>query len=130
MQNPMNHILLLYAISAAALLLLLYHFCSLKIELAKAVRRRGDAEALARLDAGLVEVRSALEAHAGDGSAGPSSLGPQGLPMRAAMDVNRRAQALRLYRRGEMAETISAALNLPVAEVKLLLKLQGTPGQK
>jgi len=45
-----------------------------------------------------------------------------GVP-KPGMNVVKRAQALRLYRRGERPEKIAAALELPRQEVDLLLKV-------
>ena len=40
------------------------------------------------------------------------------------LNLTRRAQALRMHRRGESVETIAAALSAPRNEIDLLLKLQ------
>lgn len=45
-----------------------------------------------------------------------------GLP-KPGMNVMKRSQALRMHRRGERAEQIAAALELPRQEVELLLKV-------
>jgi DNA-binding NarL/FixJ family response regulator len=42
---------------------------------------------------------------------------------RPGMNLNRRSQALRLYRRGEPAARIAQELGLPVQEVELLIKV-------
>lgn len=42
---------------------------------------------------------------------------------RPGMNLNKRSQALRLSRRGDSAEQIAAALELPRQEVELLLKV-------
>jgi hypothetical protein len=44
-------------------------------------------------------------------------------PPRAGMNLDRRSQALRMHRRGESPAQIAAALNLPLQEVDLLLKV-------
>ena len=46
-----------------------------------------------------------------------------GLPLRAGINLSRRSQALRLYRRGETPEQIAASLMVPTGEVRLLLKV-------
>jgi hypothetical protein len=42
---------------------------------------------------------------------------------RAAINLHPRAEALRMLRRGSDEHTVSAALNLPLADVKLLQKV-------
>lgn len=44
-------------------------------------------------------------------------------PPRSGINLNKRAQALQLFRRGEGAERIAAVLSLPAAEVDLLIKV-------
>jgi len=43
----------------------------------------------------------------------------------AGLNLTRRAQALRMHRRGESLPTIAAALQTPRNEIELLLKLHG-----
>jgi hypothetical protein len=42
---------------------------------------------------------------------------------RASLNLNKRTQVLRMYRRGERSENIAASLSLPRREVELLLKI-------
>lgn len=42
---------------------------------------------------------------------------------RAGLNLSTRSQALRLYRRGDSAEQIAAALEVPCQEVQLLIKV-------
>ena len=58
---------------------------------------------------------------AGEGSDGESA--PPGLPLRVGINLSRRSQALRMYRRGETPEQIAASLMVPTGEVRLLLKV-------
>ena len=44
-------------------------------------------------------------------------------PARSGMNLNKRTQAARMFRRGERPEQIAAALSLPQNEVALLLKV-------
>lgn len=44
-------------------------------------------------------------------------------PPRAGLNLTTRAQALRMYRRGEPPERIAAALHVPENEVRLLIKV-------
>jgi hypothetical protein len=60
-------------------------------------------------------------AQAGEGSDFESA--PPGSPLRAGINLSRRSQALRLYRRGETPEQIAASLMVPTGEVRLLLKV-------
>ncbi len=48
---------------------------------------------------------------------------PQLSAPKPSMNLARRSQALRMYRRGERPEQIAAALGIPQGEVDLLLKL-------
>ena len=47
---------------------------------------------------------------------------PPGLP-KPGLNLSKRSHALRMHRRGEGAEQIAAALDLPRQEVELLLKV-------
>ena len=51
----------------------------------------------------------------------PVAVAP-GLP-KPGMNLNKRSQALRMHRRGETADRIAAALELPRQEVELLIKV-------
>jgi len=48
---------------------------------------------------------------------------PSAAPVKHGLNVSRRFQALRLYRRGERPEQIAAALGVPVREIELLIKV-------
>jgi hypothetical protein len=62
-------------------------------------------------------LRSAVE-HSEQSAAPPAvAFAPSG------MNLTKRSQVLRMYRRGEQPESIAAALHLPRTEVDLLLKL-------
>jgi len=54
-----------------------------------------------------------------------SSVRPAGLApgVRNAMNLTKRAQALRMYRRGDPPEQIAALLDVPSQEIELLLKV-------
>jgi len=52
----------------------------------------------------------------------PQAAAPAGVP-RGGFNLNKRTQVLRMHRRGESAEQISASLELPRQEVELLLKV-------
>jgi len=48
---------------------------------------------------------------------------PLAVPVRSGINLSRRSQALRLYRRGETPEQIASSLMVPTGEVRLLLKV-------
>ena len=76
-------------------------------------------------DAGLQSVRDSLEALAAqlhDLQNHPPVAPPPGLP-KPGLNLSKRSHALRMHRRGEGAEQIAAALDLPRQEVELLLKV-------
>ena len=49
--------------------------------------------------------------------------GPQPATQRAALNLSKRSQALRMHRRGEAPQNIAAALEIPRQELELLLKV-------
>lgn len=124
--GPLAQTLLQCGISAATLLACLLVFLSLKRENAH-LRRRAQADrdavrqnlsafqsSLARLEAALAEKESAVAAP------------PPATPRMESMNINKRSQVLRLFRRGESPEQIAATLGLPRSEVDLLLKVHRT----
>jgi hypothetical protein len=48
---------------------------------------------------------------------------PPAVPQRAALNLSKRSQALRMHRRGETPQKIAAALEIPRQELELLLKV-------
>jgi hypothetical protein len=52
-----------------------------------------------------------------------ASTSPVPLAPRAALNLDKRSQALRMHRRGESPADIAAALGIPLQEVHLLLKV-------
>jgi cell division protein FtsB len=76
-------------------------------------------------DAGLQTLRDTVDALAAqihDLQNHPSVAPPPGLP-KPGINLNKRSRALGMHRRGEGAEQIAAALELPRQEVDLLLKV-------
>lgn len=109
---------------AAALILCVYVFVSLKKEIHSLRRRlekneQGQQAALQGIQGELDSVRQ--DVRDVDEKAG-AMVAPT--PPRSGLNLNTRSQALRMYRRGEVSENIAAALGLPRREVDLLLKVQ------
>jgi hypothetical protein len=107
----------LYSFLALALIACLVLFASMKKEIALVRRsvtdgRDSAAASAANLAANLAALRQDSE------TTDLASLAGQEL------NLTRRAQALRMQRRGESAGTIAAALRLPRNEIDLLLKVQ------
>lgn len=75
-------------------------------------RESADAE-LQKLSESLEEMRGVLNAE-------PE---PLASPNALSLNLTKRAQALRMHRRGETLTSISAALQAPLSEIELLLKL-------
>lgn len=77
-----------------------------------------------RLDAEVRELRSNLEAFSAEiRHLQQERTVHEGRVPRAGLNLNKRSQAIRMHRRGESAEAIAAALDLPRREVDLLLKV-------
>lgn len=86
-------------------------------------RRAGDKQS--RSDAELQALRDSVDALAAqvhDLRNRPFVAPPPGLP-KPGLNLSKRSHALRMQRRGEGAEQIAAALELPRQEVDLLLKV-------
>ena len=113
-----------FILTTAGLVLCVYVFLSLKEELQVSKNRLDNNEV--RLEAALQGLQAELDnlrkgVREADERAG---LMVAPTPPRSGFNLNKRSQALRMYRRGEVSENIAAALNLPRREVDLLLKLQ------
>ena len=70
----------------------------------------------------LRETVDALAAQLHDLQKHPPAAAPPGFP-KPGLNLSKRSHALRMHRRGERAEQIAAALDLPRQEVDLLLKV-------
>lgn len=113
----------LQALLAAGLGACVYLFASFKHDLRNIekrwVRRLDAAQADAeRLRAELLETRDRL--HETEESAG-LLVAPQAAL--SGLNLGKRSQAIRMFRRGEPTEQIAATLRLPAREVELLLKV-------
>lgn len=99
-----------YLASACGLVLSVYLFVTLKMELRRSARRQQE--------------RLAALAARGAGTAAERE--PVYIPVSAppGFNLQRRAHALRLLRRGQDAAHIAAALAIPRAEVELLIRVE------
>lgn len=107
-----------YAILALSLIASLAMFVSMKVEIAKVrhyfMESRHSAQAAT---SALAEEMADLRREASPTETAPCA-GQE-------LNLTRRAQALRMQRRGESPATITAALRLPRNQVELLLKIEG-----
>ena len=120
----------LYGLIAVNLGLCLFLFIAAKREIRRLqVKNREQKillqEAYDRLELGMEQLSKKvdeMEERAG-GLVAPS-------PAKSGMNLNKRVQAARMFRRGERPDQIAAALSLPQNEVALLLKVHqaGVPG--
>jgi len=107
----------------AGLMLCLTLFVLLKVELCGLAR--GTEKSRKLTEAALAEIRQAIEelrvglreAEQRTGVLVPPT------PPRTGLNLTTRAQALRMFRRGEQPERIAAALHVPENEVRLLIKV-------
>jgi hypothetical protein len=110
--------LVLYGMLGAGLIACLTLFVAVKLELCVVGKRAQETEdALAaqvqEMESALGQIRQSVT----DMEERPAAVSP-------GLNLTRRAQALRMHRRGESVETIAAALSAPRNEIDLLLKLQ------
>jgi hypothetical protein len=107
-----------YGMLAAGLFACLALFVAMKREVNGVCQRAQESRDV--LAAQVREMESALghiRQSVTDREERPGAVGP-------GLNLTRRAQALRMNRRGESVETIAAALSAPRNEIDLLLKLQ------
>jgi hypothetical protein len=122
--SPLAH----YFFLALALIACLALFLDMKREIA--VLRHSLIQCRDSAIASAAALSAELESLRGQVSAGiaPDRLGaasPEAAPCAGQeLNLTRRAQALRMQRRGEAPATITAALRLPRNEVDLLLKIE------
>jgi hypothetical protein len=113
----------IYALVVISLGLCMYLFVSAKREIRRLQRRNKQQnillqEAYDRMEFAIEQLRTQFQEL--EGKAG--ELVPPS-PARSGMNLNKRTQAARMFRRGERPEQIAAALSLPQNEVALLLKV-------
>ena len=118
--------LVAYGIAAAGLLVSLVLFANIRWEIAKAGQRSAlqakelhtaretDRQAISALEAEIESLREAV---------GQLERIPAGRGSGASINLAKRAQALRMYRRGEPLTSIAAALETSGNEIALLLKI-------
>ncbi len=113
----------IYALIVFSLGLCLYLFLSAKREIRRLQTRMKQQnvllqEAYDRMEFTVEQLKSQFQELEGKaGEMVPPS------PARSGMNLNKRTQASRMFRRGERPEQIAAALSLPRNEVALLLKI-------
>jgi hypothetical protein len=112
--NPLT----IYGVVAVALLVCLGLSLGTKLELIRV--RRAAQESQNAADKKIEEMERSMVKLAEQ-----SAQSQPGGPIRHSINLTKRAQALRMSRRGESAESITAALAVPRNEVELLLKVQG-----
>ena len=120
-----SHPLGYYGLLVVGLVLCLYLFISVKNENAQ-LRHRLETERQQRLDM-FGEFRVALDnlAHSlQEHEKFEESLIPTRTAPGVSINLTKRSQALRMYRRGDSPEQIGSALQMPRNEVDLLLKVQ------
>lgn len=117
--NPLT----LTALLGAGLIACLTLFAALKKEFCESEARH--KEQFQALAAAADQMRAALEQLQQDmqESREQSAVAARPVP---GMNLNRRGQVLRMYRRGEKPEQIAAALSIPLSEVELLVKVHRT----
>ena len=115
-----SYSLIQFALLGCGLGLSLYLFLSLKCEIQAGRKRQKTLEsALSRLQAELTGVRAELtETEERAARSVPAA------PTRTGLNLSIRSQALRMARRGDTTQQVSAALGIPEKEVELLVKVQ------
>ncbi len=109
-----------YAVVALALIASLVVFVVTKVEVMRLRRAGEQSSALLRVK--IEQLESVLTQLANKPAQEAEALPMQVL--KPSLNLTRRARVLRMYRRGESAESIAAALATPRNEVELLLKVQ------
>lgn len=123
--GPQAQTLLLCGFSAATLLACLLLFLSLKRENAQLRRRaQADRDAFQQKLSSFEQSLGKLQAALAEREPAPAAV--TAAPPMESMNINKRSQVLRLFRRGDAPEQIASALRLPRNEVDLLLKVHRT----
>jgi hypothetical protein len=114
--------LLPYGVAATTLAASIWMFVLVKMELRKSRlrserQRQTVEETLGALRASIDQIRSRIDET-------PAATGDSPAPrLRPSINLSHRTQVLRMHRRGERPDQISAAIGIPQREVELLLKV-------
>jgi len=118
--NPLT----VYALAAAVLALTLAVLIVVKREVARARHQARQSQRVREAEQSVVRgLESELESLRE--SVRTLEAVPPGRPAGMGINLTKRAQALRMHRRGEPISSISAALETPSNEIALLLKVNG-----
>ncbi len=112
-----------YLITGVGLLASLCLWLSAKAEL-RAIHRNM-TKSIETLNSGMSTLSASVEEMRKSSQTMPENAAlPSALPVSQAINLTKRAQVLRMRHRGESVNSISAALQIPLGEVVLLLKLE------
>lgn len=108
-----------------SVLVCLYVVLSTRLELSERRKRAlAERKELSEEFQKLAAKLASLESGMAELAERPAAAAPVLPAVPRAMNLNQRAEALRMYRRGHQTHTIAAALGLPTAEVSLLQTVQ------
>lgn len=110
-----------YLFAAIATLMSLWLFILVKVDIRRAARKRAEdrkdiLEACRKIQETIDEMRR-------QPAPPPPLPQPEPLPAGPASAMSRRAQVLRMARRGDRPDQIAASLGMPINEVALVLKV-------
>jgi hypothetical protein len=119
--NIVTNPLTIYGTIAVAIMSCLYLVVSIRMEIAQAEhRQRAQNESLRNTLAAIQQELDDLRKSEHDRAAVPVT----SHDLSRSLNVQKRAEAMRMYRRGSDAQTVASTLGLPRAEVALLQKVQ------
>ncbi|PWU12370.1 MAG: hypothetical protein C5B51_00715 [Terriglobia bacterium] len=108
--------LTVYAVVGLSLVVCVFLFLSAKWEVCRV--RQAANQSTSDLSKKMAEIQAAI-------ADGPPAAPAASVNPRVSLNLTKRAQALRMRRRGESLESITAALAIPRNEVELLIKVHG-----
>jgi hypothetical protein len=122
-----------YTLTGVGLISSLTLWASSKVEIRSV--RRSMKNSLAELEKGVTNLNASMDdvrddvrkANAAPPEPAPAPLPapvPMPMPLTQALNLTRRTQIIRMKRRGENAQDIAAALQVPIGEVSLVLKME------
>jgi hypothetical protein len=124
-----------YTLTGVGLISSLTLWASSKVEIRSV--RRALRNSVAELEKGVTDLNASMEdVRKAKTAAPPVPLPPMPIPMRPSeprpgmqgINLTLRTQILRMKRRGENAKFIAAALQIPLGEVTLILKMEQLQG--